>query len=102
MATTLSAYLNAILLLRNLVVTRIYRPCADWYGYIGRIVAANAAMSAFLYYFVDAGLWLNWNAAQRGLNLAATIGLAIIVYGSSLLVLGLRPRHIGLRESAAA
>lgn len=102
LATTLSAYLNAILLLRNLVATRIYRPCADWYGYIGRIVAANAAMSAFLYYFVDAGLWLNWNAAQRGLNLATTIGLAIIVYGSSLLVLGLRPRHIGLRESAAA
>lgn len=102
LATTLSAYLNALLLLRNLVATRIYQPCAGWYGYIGRIVAANAAMSAFLYYFVDADLWLNWNAAQRGLNLAATIGLAIIVYGCALLLSGFRPRHIGFRESATA
>ncbi len=102
LATTLSAYLNARLLLRDLIAKRIYRPCAHWLGYTGRIVAANAAMSAYLHYFVDASLWLNWNATQRGLHLLATIGLAIVVYGTALLLLGFRPRHIGFGESATA
>jgi len=99
LATTLSAYLNALLLLLRLLKTRTYRPSEQWLSYILRIVAANAVMSGFLYYFVDATLWLDWNASQRGLHLGMTIGLAILIYSLTLVLLGIRPRHIGLQKS---
>lgn len=102
LATTLSAYLNALLLLSTLLKNRIYRPCEQWRPYMLRIVAANAIMSAFLYYFVDVKLWLDWSASQRGLHLALAIGLAIAIYSLALLLLGIRPRHIGWQKSAAA
>lgn len=100
LATTLSAYLNALLLLANLLKTKIYRPCGYWPLYLLRVAAANAVMSACLYYFVDGNAWGEWSASQRGLHLAATISLAIVVYGLSLLLFGIRPRHIGLQKSA--
>jgi putative peptidoglycan lipid II flippase len=63
-------------------------------------VLANAIMSAFLYYFVDVELWLNWNASQRGLHLAMLVGSAIFIYTLALFTLGMRTRHIGLQKSA--
>ncbi len=101
LATTLSAYLNALLLLLTLLKQGIYLPGQQWLLYVLRIVTANAIMSAFLYYFVDAELWLEWSASQRGLHLALTIGLAIVIYALSLLLLGIRPRHLGLQKSPA-
>jgi putative peptidoglycan lipid II flippase len=101
LATTLSAYLNALLLLARLVKARVYRPCEQWLLYGLRIAAANALMSAFLYYFVDTTLWLDWSASQRGLHLGITIGLAILIYGLALVMLGIRPRDIGLQTSAS-
>lgn len=102
LATTLSAYLNALLLLFTLLKNKIYQPGRQWPLYIARIVAANAIMSTFLYYFVDIKLWLDWSASQRGLNLAVTIGAAMLIYTSSLLLLGVRPRHIGLEKFSTA
>jgi putative peptidoglycan lipid II flippase len=101
LATTISAYLNALLLLARLVKARVYRPCEQWLLYGLRIAAANALMSTFLYYFVDTTLWLDWSASQRGLHLGITIGLAILIYGLALVMLGIRPRHIGLQTSAS-
>lgn len=100
LATSLSAYLNALLLLFSLLKNGIYRPCQEWFSYILRIVLANAIMSAFLYYFVDVELWLNWSASQRGLHLAMLVGSAIFIYTLALFMLGMRTRHIGLQKSA--
>lgn len=102
LATTLSAYLNALLLLFTLLKNKIYQPGKQWSLYIAQIVAANTIMSTFLYYFVDVELWLDWSASQRGLHLTITIGTAILIYTLSLLLLGVRPRHIGLQKSSTA
>jgi len=102
LATTLSAYLNALLLLFTLLKNKIYQPGKQWSLYIAQIVAANTIMSTFLYYFVDVELWLDWSASQRGLHLTITIGAAILIYTLSLLLLGVRPRHIGLQKSSTA
>lgn len=95
LATTLAAYLNAVLLLITLIKDKVYRPCRQWRLFFLRIALATESMSAFLYYFVDAGQWLNWSASQRGLNLGLTIGSAIFVYALALLLVGFRPRHLG-------
>lgn len=102
LATTLSAYLNALLLLFTLLKNKIYQPGKQWPLYVARIVAANTIMSTFLYYFVDVESWLEWSASQRGLHLTITIGAAILIYTLSLLLLGIRPRHIGLQKSSTA
>ena len=94
LATTLSAYLNAGLLLLTLLKRKTYRPCRAWPGFIFRTLLATASMSGFLYYFVDAASWLSWRGTQRSLHLALEIGTAILIYSLVLLLLGFRPRQL--------
>lgn len=99
LATTLSAYLNALLLLFNLLNARIYQPLGRWPSFFLRVLAANTIMSTYLYYFVDAANWPLWGASQRLMHLGATIVIAIVIYGSALLLVGIRPRDLGLQTS---
>ncbi len=101
LATTLAAYLNAALLLRTLLRDKVYRPCRQWRLFFLRVVLAAEVMSGFIYYVVDAELWLNWSASQRGLNLALVIASAMLVYVLALLLVGFRPRHVGERHALA-
>jgi putative peptidoglycan lipid II flippase len=101
LATTIAAYLNAALLLIDLLKNGVYRPCRQWRLFFLRIVLASEIMSVFLYYFVDTAFWLHWSASQRGLNLALAIGSAILVYVLALLAVGVRWRHFGERQAAA-
>jgi putative peptidoglycan lipid II flippase len=94
LATSLSAYLNAGLLLLTLIQRKIYRPQPQWWLFVVRVVLASGVMSAFLLYVVDAQLWLNWSASQRGLHLAALICTAMLIYSLCLLMLGIRVRHL--------
>ncbi|MGZ4959006.1 MAG: murein biosynthesis integral membrane protein MurJ [Methylomonas sp.] len=94
LATTMAAYLNAGLLLIMLLRDKVYRPCRQWRLFLLRIVLAAGTMSAFLYRFVDAEQWLSWSASQRGLNLGLVVGLSIVVYALSLLLVGFRPGHL--------
>lgn len=94
LATTLSAYLNAGLLLITLRKRRIYQPGIHWRLFILRIVLACTLMSVFLTYFADGSAWLVWGSLQRGLHLAAMIGLAVIIYLLALLFSGFRVRHL--------
>lgn len=94
LATTLSAYLNAGLLLLTLLKDKIYQPCTGWGVFLFRIVLASAVMGIFLGYFVDVSAWLSWGVSQRSLHLGLVVVTAILIYILALFVLGMRPRHI--------
>ncbi len=95
LATTLAALLNAGLLLRGLRREGVYRPEPGW----GRLVAQGLAAGSVLGLFLAIGcpgmdLWLPLGSGERAMRLAAWVGAGALVYGLTLLVLGLRPRHL--------
>lgn len=94
LATSLAAYINAAFLLLSLLNDKVYQPCKDLIPFIKRVVLATVMMFCYLYFFVDVDFWLNWSGWQRGLNLAFSIILAILVYALSLYLLGVRPQHL--------
>ena len=98
LATSLAAYLNAGLLLINLLKQQVYQPGDGWWVFMLRVVFASCVMSIFLTYFVDQQLWLVWNVSQRGLHLVMVIGLSMLIYLIGLAVSGLRVRHLHEHE----
>jgi putative peptidoglycan lipid II flippase len=95
LATSMSAFLNAGLLLRRLRSERVYLPASGWRVFGLRIGAASLVMSLFLLWAVpEVGHWLSWTATQRVLNLLVWILAAVILYFLVLLLSGLRPWHL--------
>jgi putative peptidoglycan lipid II flippase len=94
LATTLSAYLNAGLLLATLLKQKVYQPGSGWGLFILRVVLACSCMALFLLYFVDAQNWLGWDVSQRGSQLTIAVGLAMLVYLFALGLSGIRIRHL--------
>src|SRR5690606_26745960 len=75
LATTLSAYLNAGLLLATLLKQKVYQPGSGWGLFILRVVLACSCMALFLLYFVDAQNWLGWDVSQRSSQLTIAVGI---------------------------
>jgi putative peptidoglycan lipid II flippase len=98
LATSLGAFINAILLLRKLLQDRIYLPAKGWGSFFARIIAASMAMSVCLYNFVDAAWWPQWSAGERVINLVMWIAIGMAVYALTLLLTGIRPRHLMVGE----
>lgn len=94
LATSLGAFFNASLLLFTLLKSGIYLPSSGWRIYILRIILATSAMTALLYHFVNASLWLQWGLAERALNLAMWVSLGGAIYVAVLLLSGLKFRHL--------
>jgi putative peptidoglycan lipid II flippase len=97
LATSLSAFINAGLLLTKLLRHKIYVPAKGWWLFMLRIILATAAMGAILYYGVDTSLWDAWNARNRAINLAMWIGISGSIYFIVLLLIGLRLKHFASR-----
>ena len=87
-ATSLAAYLNALLLLRGLRRSGAYRPQPGW-GIFGlRVALATAAMTVLLW--LGAGsldVWLALGAGARVSRLAVWVLAGTASYGAALLVL---------------
>ena len=95
LATTLSAFLNAGLLFRGLQKSAIYIPTTGWLIFFIRLVAANTAMAATLLWLsADIEQWLNWPMWEKISQASTLVGSGIVVYGISLLICGLRPKHL--------
>ncbi|MGB5736492.1 MAG: murein biosynthesis integral membrane protein MurJ [Thiohalocapsa sp.] len=95
LATGIAALLNAGLLLRQLVLQRIYRPGARWLRLLAQTTGASLVMGAVLWF--TGGSTLAWTELEQGtrlLRLGLLIGLGALLYGGALLALGLRPRHL--------
>ena len=94
LATSLGSIVNALLLLFKLHQEKIYRPMPGWGWFFARVILASSLMFAALYYWVDANDWQAWGASERVIQLVKWIGVGLLVYGGTLIVSGLRFRHL--------
>jgi putative peptidoglycan lipid II flippase len=99
LATSLGAFFNAALLLKKLLQDKVYQPTRGWRLFFIRIVLASAAMSAVLYYLVDASWWNQWGSGERVLNLLKWIVIGIVIYAATLVLTGLKLRHLAAAQS---
>ncbi|MDR2213693.1 MAG: murein biosynthesis integral membrane protein MurJ [Pseudomonadales bacterium] len=93
LATSLSALLNAGLLMRGLVQREVLRWRAGWLGFLLKLALATLAMAVVLLLVKPgAEVWLNWSPFRRVLWLLLICGGGALVYGGVLFAAGLRPR----------
>ncbi|MEQ6886199.1 murein biosynthesis integral membrane protein MurJ [Salicola sp. Rm-C-2C1-2] len=94
LATALSAWMNASLLLRGLHREGVFRPQPGWGRFALQLLAANALMGVLLL-LVSPGAaeWLDFSLFMRmGYTAALVVGGAL-VYFAVLLLSGVRVRH---------
>ena len=95
LATALSAFLNAGLLLRGLLKQGVYGFAPGWGKWIFQLTAANVAMGILLYYFAPAAAdWLAAGLWDRVMWMALLVIGGGAVYAVVLIALGLRPHHL--------
>jgi len=97
LATSLGALFNAVLLLKKLRQEQVYRPVGGWRLFFLQVMLASSAMSAVLYYFVDVTEWGRWHSVERAVNLLAWILVGMAVYVLTLVLAGLKLRHLAMR-----
>ena len=95
LATSTSAYLNAVMLYRGLRKQGIYTPGAGWTRLLIQTGLANTVLIGFLYFVTpDTNFWLNGAMFERLAWLFGLIVGAGILYGAILLLTGFRPRQL--------
>jgi putative peptidoglycan lipid II flippase len=99
-ATCIGAALNTFLLWRGLVREGVLQPSGTWAGFLLRVLAANAAMAVFLWWYAgDTLVWAQMPFVERILRGTAGIVVGAGIYFAALFAVGMRPRH--LRTGAA-
>lgn len=99
LATSLGAFFNAALLLKKLLKDKIYQPASGWLLFFSRVLLASATMTAALYYWVNPDWWAAWSSTERVLHLLKWISIGMIIYSVTLLLTGLKPRHLTVAKS---
>ena len=95
LATSLSAALNAGMLLWGLVRTGVFKVQSGWGVYGSRLLLANGAMAGVLIWLGHStDVWLGWTLLERIENLSIMVVAGLGAYGVALIVSGLRPRHL--------
>ncbi|WP_343299965.1 murein biosynthesis integral membrane protein MurJ [Vibrio sp. Of7-15] len=94
-ATALSALVNATLLYRGLHLAEVYRVSAQTLMFVVKLVLAGISMSAVVYWILpEMAIWLDWSLMERVSTLTGLIALGAGVYLITLLILGVRLRHL--------
>jgi putative peptidoglycan lipid II flippase len=96
LATSLGAFFNVGLLLNTLLKQQVYQPSAGWLLFFTRIALASLAMSFVLYTWVKPEWWHQWSSGERVLNLLLWVSIGIVTYGATLVLTGLRLRHLSV------
>ena len=100
LATSLSAYLNAYLLLRSLRSEAAYVPAPGWSRLMLQVGGAVLVMAVLLIWASpELSAWIAAGRMQRVAMLIGLIGLGAAVYLSALLLSGLRPRDLRARDA---
>lgn len=99
LATTLSAYLNAGLLWWGLRRAGVCRAAPGWPAFLVRVALATAAMAAALLWWLEPlAVWSAWTGGQRSVQLGHGILLGAGVFVATLVLSGMRPRNMAMRE----
>ncbi len=99
LAPSIAAIANAMLLLRTLRRTDLYRPMPGWGALLLRVAVASTAMAAVLWWGAgDASQWSADSVMVRVGRLVLWVSVGAAVYFLGILSLGLRPRHLRLQE----
>lgn len=101
LALGLGACVNAGLLFLLLRMRGIYQPKAGWKRYLQKIVVALIVMSAGLFttqYLLNLE-WQHASGSLKAMQLTLLLIIAIVLYFSTLGVLGLRPSHFRRKEA---
>ena len=99
LAPSIAAIVNAWLLLRILRREAIYRPLAGWGGFALRIGVASAVMGGVLWWGVgEATTWITATALERIGRLAFWIVAGALLYFLGILLLGVKPRQLLLKD----
>ncbi len=94
LATSISASLNAWLLLRGLLKDGTYRPESHWVAMIGKVVTAAMAMGTMLYFCVaPLAEWMAMSGVTRIGFLLTWITAGTFLYFAVLYLLGIRKHH---------
>jgi putative peptidoglycan lipid II flippase len=95
LATSVSAWLNAGLLLRSLLRQGVYQFQPGWRNYTLRLALASTAMVAVVLYLNPEGAaWLDWTWQQRALRMSGICGAGVAVYVGVHLLAGTRLKHL--------
>jgi len=95
LATSLSAWLNAALLLRGLRRDGVFQWQPGWQRYCLRLLAATAAMAlAVVLLQGDSTLWLQWDWQRRALEMLLICTAGGLAYVLTHLAMGTRLRHL--------
>lgn len=98
LATSLAAYLNALLLWRGLRHAGHYRPEPGWARFLAQVGTACVTMGVLLHWFAgDLDAWVAMQSLQRVLHLAGWILGAAVSYFAVLFLLGVRPSMLLFR-----
>lgn len=93
LATALSSWLNALLLLRGLMRDKVYRFEAGWGVFMLRIVVSSVAMISLVSMFNPATVeWFAMDLVERCLRVAMLVGIGVAAYFGILWLLGFRYR----------
>ena len=95
LASSLSAWLNAGLLLQGLRARGMFQWQSGWLIFTLRLLFANSVLALFLYWAAAAlPVWLSWHWQQRFLHILLLGVISIIIYLGCLWISGLRFRDL--------
>ncbi len=99
LATSLAAYLNAGLLFTNLRRRAIYQPLGGWPRFLLQLTLANLVLGLVLWFGVgQLDGWLQASAKARLWHLSGLVVAGGASYLLAVLAVGIRPRHLLLRQ----
>ena len=94
-ATALSAFVNMTLLYRGLHIAGVYRLTKTTLLFSLKLLISGTVMIGVILWQLDnMQLWLDWGFNQRALTLTGLIALGAFAYIVSILVLGIRVKHL--------
>ena len=95
LASSVAAYLNAVLLYRGLRKRAVYVPEQGWFRLWAAVIVASATMAALLLFMThDIEHWLQADVVLRVKNLVLAIAFGVIVYLFTTMVVGLKKHDL--------
>ena len=97
LATSISAFLNAGLLMYELKKLNLFKVNKEFYKYVISVFVASMVLAALLTYLKRSlDIWLHWNVITRSIKLLEIMVLGLASYVFSLFVCGIRLKSLKL------